>query len=98
MSIPDVEGPIIYPRGLFENDDLKKRTFVVEKLTLVDLAFTVPGDIVDGGDTCYNYARVLCHYGGLIIELGDGWAESEGERVLHWCFPQFQAAGHTKYS
>jgi len=74
---------------------------VVDRLTLVDSAFIFPGEIADSGDTCYNYARVLCHYGSLVMEFRDAWAEGDGERMLRcWklFLPHFQAAGHTKYS
>ena len=93
LGISDVDGPIIYPRGLFKNK--KKREFVeeitqkvVDKLTLVDSAFTVSGEIADSGDTCYNYAFVLCHYGNLVMEFRDAWAEGDGERVL-CCWKSF---------
>ena len=52
-------------------------------------------------DGKYNYARVLCHYGSLVMEFRDGWAEGDGERVLRcWklFLPHFKAAGRTKYS
>ena len=55
---------------------------MVDRLTLVDSAFLVPGETVDSGDTRYNYARVLCHYGSLIMEFRDAWAEGDGEREL----------------
>ena len=86
----------------------KKREFVegiarqvVDQLSLVESAFVAPGEMTDSGDTRYNYARVLCHYGSLVMEFRDAWAEGDGERVLHcWklFLPHFQVAGHTKYS
>ena len=32
-------------------------------------------------DGVYNYARVLCHYGALIMEFRDAWAEGEQQRT-----------------
>ena len=32
--------------------------------------------------TTTPYARVLCHYGLLMIETRDAWAEGDGERVV----------------
>ena len=46
----------------------------------------------------YNYARVLCHFGALVI---DAWAEGDGERIVRcWriFLPHFKAANHTKFS
>ena len=76
-------------------------TKVVDRLTLVDSAFVVPGEISDSGDTCYNYARVLCHYGSLVMEFRDAWGLGQGERMIRcWklFMPHFQTAGRTKYS
>ena len=108
LGITDVDGTISYPRELLKDDLDKKREFVegiatqvVDRLTLVDSAFLAPGEMVDSGDTCYNYARVMCHFGSLVMEFRDAWAEGDGERVIRcWrlFLPHFQVAGHTKYS
>ena len=37
--------------------------------------------IPDSKDGIYNYARVLCHYGLLVMEFLDGWAEGDGDRL-----------------
>ena len=52
---------------------------MVNRLTLVESAFVCPGQLDDSGDTCYNYARVLCHFGSLVMECRDAWAEGDGE-------------------
>jgi len=108
LGISDVDGPIRFPAGLFKADLDTKWKFiesiakkVVDRLTLVESAFVDPGEITDSGDTCYNYARVLCHYGSLLMEFRDAWAEGDGERVIRcWrlFLPHFQASGRTKYS
>ena len=64
---------------------------VVDRVTLVDSAF-LTGD-TDTDDKVYNYARVLCHYGALMTEFHDGWAEDDGERVVrcwHLFMPTFE--------
>ena len=108
MGITDVDGAIDYPRDLLKDNLERKREFiegiarqVVDRLTLVELVFVAPGEMADSGDTCYNYAHVLCHFGSLVIEFRDAWAEGDGERVLRcWrlFLPHFRVAGHTKYS
>ena len=108
MGITDFDSAIDYPRRLLKEDLEKKRVFVegiarqvVDRLTLVESAFIAPGELADSGDTCYNYARVSCHFSSLVMEFRDAWAEGDGERVLHcWrlFLPHFQVAGHTKYS
>ena len=30
----------------------------------------------------YNYARVLCHYGSLIMEIQDAWREGDREIMI----------------
>lgn len=108
LNISDVDGQIVLPSQLLKEDLHKKKQFVediarkvVDKLTLVDSSFTSPGEMADSGDTCYNYARVLCHYGCLMMEFRDAWGEGDGERVLRcWrlFLPHFKAGGRTKYS
>ena len=108
LGITDVDCAIDYPRDLLKDNLEKKREFVegiarqvVDRLTLVESAFIAPGEMADSGDTCYNYARVLCYLGSLVIEFRDAWAKRDGERVLRcWrlFLPHFQVAGHNKYS
>ena len=61
-----MDSLIRFPQRIFTADLPKKKEFVedlAKKWWIVDLAFIVTGEISDSGDTCYNYARVLCHYG-----------------------------------
>ena len=73
---------------------------VVEKMTLVEPAF-LGAECDTSDDSVYNYARVLCHFGSLVMEFRDGWAEGDGDRVFRcWrlFMPHFKMAGSTKYS
>lgn len=73
---------------------------IVDKCTLVDAAFT-NGEIPDIGDGVYNYARELCHFGALVMEVKDSWSEGDGPRMIRcWklLMPHFKAAGHPKYA
>ena len=72
---------------------------IVDDISIVESSFfdCSPDDT---DDKVYN-ARVLCHYGSLIMELQDAWREGDGERVMRcWkmALPHFQAANRTKYS
>ena len=87
---------------------------VVNRCTLVESAFMATDNVHEAeddpslltdeeteSDGVYNYARVLCHYGALIMEFRDAWAEGDGERVIRcWklFMPHFKCFGHTKYS
>lgn len=53
---------------------------MVDRLSLIDSAFTASGETPDTNDTCYNYACILCHYGALVMEFRDAWAK--GDTVL----------------
>ena len=74
---------------------------VVKKCTLIKEAFF---DNVNENEPCdriYNYARVLCHFGALVMEFLDAWGEGDGERVYRcWrlFLPHFVANHHTKYA
>ena len=46
-------------------------TKVVEEFTLISEAL-VRDEVVVSGDSVYNY---LCHYGTLVMEFRDAWAE-----------------------
>ena len=73
---------------------------IVDQYTLVESSIT--GDTVaDEDDHVHNYARVLCHFGSMIMEFVDGWAEGDSERVFRcWrlFLPHFKAYNRTKYS
>ena len=73
---------------------------VVERCTLIEEAFT-DEKLDNTKDAKYNYARVLCHYGALVMEFLDSWDAGDGERDFHcWrlFLPHFRASGRTKYS
>lgn len=88
---------------------------VVDRLTIVESAFQFDDADVDvvadatgaatnkkkEEDRKFNYTRVLCHYGSLVTEFRDAWAEGDGERVVR-CWRMFmlhfKEAGHTKYA
>ena len=63
---------LAYVRGIAQK--------VVDRLTLVESAF-LSGEI-DSDDHMYNYTRVLCHYGAVVTEFQDAWAEGDGERIV----------------
>ena len=46
---------------------------IVKNYTLVKGAFV--NNVDEASDTVYNYARVLCDFGVLIMEFLDAWAE-----------------------
>ena len=73
---------------------------VVERCTLIEEAFT-DERLANTKDAKYNYARVLCHYGALVMEFLDSGDEGDGERGFH-CWRlfllHFRASGRTKYS
>lgn len=97
----------VLPPGIHKASDIEKLAFiekisrkVVESCSLIQGSFT-NGKIVDKDDGVYNYARVLCHYGSLVMEFRDAWHEGDGERVLRcWklFLPHFKVAGSTKYA
>ena len=53
------------------------------------------------GDGVYNYARVLCYFGSIVLEFYDAWSEGDGDRIYR-CYrllmPHFISYGHTKYA
>ena len=73
---------------------------VVERCTVIEEAFT-DKKLENTKDAKYNYARVLCHYGALVMEFLDSGDEGDGERGFRcWrlFLPHFRASGRTKYS
>ena len=53
---------------------------VVDQCGLFDEAILLM--LVDNiNDGIYNYARILCHYGSLVLEFMDAWAEGDGDRI-----------------
>ena len=65
---------------------------VVERCTLIDDVFTNE-KVLNTKDAKYNYAQVPRHYGGLVMEFLDSWAEGDGERVFCYFYPIFMHLG-----
>lgn len=107
LEIPDLDAHITLPPDLKKASPVEQLHFietiseqVVERLTLVSAAFSRQ-PTQDDGDTAFNYARILCHYGSLVVEFRDAWAEGDGDRILQcWklFMPHFQMAGSSKYA
>ena len=73
---------------------------VVDQCTLIEGALTGES-VMETEDGVYNYARVLCHFGSLIMEVRDAWEEGAGKRMTRcWrlLLPQFKAADRRKYA
>ena len=63
---------------------------VVDQCGLIEEALLLmPVDNTNDG--VYNYARILCHYGSLVLEFMD---EGDGDRVGNFCL--FTVNGHCK--
>ena len=107
FGVTSLTEQLILPPRIHQASNAEKLTFinsiskmVVERCSLITGSFTNE-TVADKDDGIYNYARVLCHYGSLVLEMRDGWHEGDGERVLRcWklLLPHFKVAGCTKYS
>ena len=107
LGISSPDEPPVLPPGIHtasEREQLalinRVARLVVDRCTLIDGAFTNEA-VVDNRDSVYNYARVLCHFGSLVMELIDAWREGDGERVLRcWklFLPHLKVSGCTKFS
>ena len=108
LNITSLDSTIPLPGDFSKSTPAEKFIFikdiaqkVVDRLTLVESSFLPgEGDDTDEGDGAYNYARVLCHFGSLVMEFRDAWAEGDGERIFRcWrlFLPHFHVAGCTKY-
>lgn len=110
LETPTLDSPVTLPAELKKAKPSEQLKFVegiaekvVKRLTLVDSAFHADNQsqtLDTSSDMVYNYTRTLCHYGSLMIEFRDAWAEGDGERILRcWrlFLPHFRASGRTKY-
>lgn len=107
LGVQSLTSPLQLPSGISKCSYSEQyayvhgiATAVVEQCTLVDASF-LGGEVDDQNDHIHNYAKVLCHFGSLLMEFMDGWAEGDSERVYRcWrlFLPHFKAFGRTKYS
>ena len=107
LGVTKLDSHIPLPPGLCSSTRHQQYAFVksiavqvVEKCTLVDGAVTRE-NVINVNDGVYNYARVLCHYGALVMEFRDAWAEGDGERVYNcWrlFLPHFLTSNCRKYA
>ena len=107
LGITKLDSKVNMPPNVKHGQDSDKSQYirslasqVVEKCTLIDKAIT--GEVVmTTDDHKYNYARILCHFGTLIMEYLDSWGHGDGKRLFRcWrlFLPHFHASGRTKYS
>lgn len=107
MKVTGLDDQPDIPAGLKKADKIEQLAYisniaraVVEKCTLIEEAF-YGKSIKSTNDGVFNYARVLCHYGSLVMEIRDAWSEGDGQRMVRcWklMMPHFKTAGHTKYA
>lgn len=107
LGVTELDAHISIPHGIEKKSVGEQYKFlltiatkVVEEFTLVSEAL-VRDEVVESGDSVYNYARILCHYGALIMEFRDAWAEGDGERAYRcWrlFLPHFLTAKCHKYA
>ena len=107
LKVSSLEGQPTFPMELKKAGKVQQLAFineialaVVEKCTLVEDAFTGQ-PIEETEDGMYNYSRVLCHFGSLVMEIRDAWAEGDGQRITRcWklLMPHFKSSGHPKYA
>ena len=96
LKITKVSDKLPNLTALKQGSDDKKKAFitnlaesVVEEFALVEEAFNYKQIAeCDNTDHVYNYARTICHYGSLIMEFMDAWAEGDGERI-YTCWQVF---------
>ena len=99
LSVSSVDAKIILPAGSATEFIQQLAEKVVDRCTIVESAFSQCNK-PNTQDTAYNYARVLCHYGSLVQEFRDAWAEGDGGRIVRcWklFMPHFKASGSHKY-
>ena len=109
LGVTSLDNPLthVLPPGIQSADKATQLAFiedlarkVVERCSIIEESFT--GKMKDDfNDGAFNYARVLCHFGSLVMEFRDAWAEGDGERVTRcWklFMPHFLASGCRKYS
>lgn len=107
LEVRNLDSPLQLPPGLQESSPERQISFiksiavqVVDKCGLVGAALT-RRNVDETKDGVYNYARVLCHFGSLVMEFVDAWAEGDGERIYRcWrlFLPHFIVANCRKYA
>ena len=107
LGVSKLDSKLQLPPGIYKASKDDQLLFlcqlaaqVVEQCTLIEGTYTNE-QVRETGDGVYNYARVLCHFGTLVMEFRDAWAEGDGDRIFQcWqlFMPHFIACGRTKYS
>ena len=88
LGISKLDSKLQLPPGIYKASQDDQMLFlrqlaaqVVEQCTLIEGTYTSE-QVKETGDGVYNYARVLCHFGTLVMEFRDAWAEGDGDRVF----------------
>lgn len=107
LGVRKLDAPVNLPPFLEKSSKAHQYSYlqtiatqVVNKCTLVEGALTCE-TVTETKDGVYNYARVLCHFGSLVMEFRDAWAEGDGERITRcWrlLLPHFKTTNRRKYA
>ena len=107
LGVTKLDSKINLPPGLDKSSIAQQYAYlrtiaaqVVDQCTLIEGALT--GDsVMETKDGVFNYARILCHFGSLIMEVRDTWGEAAGKRMIRcWrlLLPHFKVADRRKYA
>ena len=107
LGVTTLSSPINLPPSFYKKSPKEQYTYlqsiaaqVVDQFTLINGALT--GDsVMETNDGAFNYGKILCHFGSLVIEIRDAWAEGDGERMIrcwHLLLPHFKVADRRKYA
>ena len=107
LGMTKFDSKMNLPPGLDESSVAQQYAYlrmvaaqVVDQCTLIEGALTGES-VMETKDGVYNYARILCHFGSLIMEVRDAWYEGAGKRMVrcwHLLLPHFKVADRRKYA
>ena len=93
LGLEDMDGTLSRTTQLQLGGEERNRAFIVNLATKIVDSYTLVTNaffdepVAESGDGIHNYAHILCHFGSLMMEFTDAWAEGDGERILRcWKF------------
>ena len=101
LGCSKLDDALVLPQGIQRAPIQQQWEYLSNLAGTIVKECTLSDDVDDTKDRVYNYARILCHYGALLLEFKDAWAEGDGERVFQcWklMMPHFKASGRHKYA
>ena len=88
LGLKDMDSILSIISQLKMGGEVKNHSFIMDlAIRIVDDYLWMPNAMLnnpvsESGDSVYNYSRILCHFGSLVMEFTNAWERGDSEWIL----------------